>query len=258
MHPHRFVSSVLAATFAWALASPGGAACIVRSGPQTAALVELYTSEGCSSCPPAEKILAQLGRGADRGAWYALALHVNYWDYIGWQDPYAQAIFADRQRWLVQTNQHRVVYTPHFFVAGTEVAGEEEALRTYMAQVNQRPAAADIELGVTDAGGGALRLQAAAHAANGADPLALYLALTEKHLVSRVARGENGGATLTHEHVVRTWLGPFALLDGTTRVQHELTVADKQRFERGELVAFVENERTGLVLQAVGLPACTP
>jgi hypothetical protein len=190
--------------------------------------------------------------------WYALALHVNYWDYIGWQDPYAQAIFSERHQWLVQSNRHRVVYTPHFFVSGAEQPGQPEALRSELARVNADPAGARIRLALTEAGQGGLNLQVSASAPAGDDTLELFVALTENHLVSNVARGENRGATLTHEHVVRSWMGPFRLVDGSAQQQLALSAADQQRFAHGELVAFVQNERTGQVLQAVGLPACTP
>ena len=97
--------------------SDASRACNTGSGPDRAALVELFTSEGCSSCPPADQ---RLGRfpdrepGADKVA--ALAWHVDYWDYIGWKDTLAQAAFSARQRWLVGANRHATLLTPHFFV----------------------------------------------------------------------------------------------------------------------------------------------
>jgi hypothetical protein len=124
--------------------------------------------------------------------------------------------------------------------------------------VNRDPAAAQIQLALSNAGNGGLRVQASAQAPGSTDALALYVALTQNHLVSKVARGENGGSTLTHEHVVRSWMGPFRLVDGSSQMQVELSAADQGRLAQGELVAFVENERTGHVLQAVGLPACRP
>jgi len=87
--------------------------CSAQSGPHTAALVELYTSEGCDSCPPADRWLQGLAaQGFAPGRVVPLSLHVNYWDYIGWKDPYAQQRFADRQRKLAQVIRARVVYTP--------------------------------------------------------------------------------------------------------------------------------------------------
>src|SRR5271169_1166714 len=98
------------------------AACDVKSGPKTAALVELYTSEGCSSCPPADKQLSQFPSPEySLGQVVPISLHVDYWDYIGWKEPFAQAQFSERQSWLVRANGHKTVYTPHFFVSGIEV-----------------------------------------------------------------------------------------------------------------------------------------
>jgi hypothetical protein len=249
----------LAGVLALALARPGSAACSAGSGQKTAALIELYTSEGCSSCPPAEQTLARLQASARGGSeWYALALHVNYWDYLGWQDPYAQPIFSERHHWLVQANRQRVVYTPHFFVSGAEISGQEAALRAELARVNRNPAGAHIQLDLTEAADGVQQVHASARAAGNGEPLALYVALAENHLVSRVARGENGGATLSHEHVVRSWMGPFPLFDGSAQMQQDLSDADNRRLAHGELVAFVENQQTGQVLQALGLASCKP
>ena len=78
------------------------ASCSAQSGERTAALVELYTSEGCSSCPPADRWLSRLGRVYPPERVVPIALHVDYWDYIGWKDPYAKRPFAQRQRTLSQ------------------------------------------------------------------------------------------------------------------------------------------------------------
>jgi hypothetical protein len=241
------------------LPAGAGAACSAASGAQTAGLVELYTSEGCSSCPPAERTLARLGAAPQGGRdWITLAWHVDYWDYIGWRDPYAQPAFTERQRWLVQANGHSTVYTPHVFVNGVESDSQEDALRGELSELRARKADADIHLDVAKGSAGALQLTASAQARAQPDPLALYVAVTENHLVSKVMRGENGGATLTHEHVVRDWMGPFPLVDGAAQVRRELSAADAGRFSRGELVAFVQDQKSGRVLQSLGLPACQP
>src|SRR4029079_9042142 len=93
--------------------------CKARSGAHTTALVELYTSEGCDSCPPADRWLAALasrGHGPDRLV--PIALHVDYWDYIGWKDPYAKALFSSRQRKLAQVMRAKIVYTPQVLLQG--------------------------------------------------------------------------------------------------------------------------------------------
>ena len=91
--------------------------CDARSGAQTAALVELYTSEGCSSCPPADRQLSMLRESLAADANFVpLALHVDYWDYIGWKDSYARTAFGERQQWLVNLHRQTSMYTPQFFV----------------------------------------------------------------------------------------------------------------------------------------------
>lgn len=106
---------LLMPTFSWA-------ACDVKSGPNTAALVELYTSEGCSSCPPADKRLSEFpSREYGFDEVVPISLHVDYWDCIGWKEPFAQPQFSERQSWLVHANGHKTVFTPHFFVSGTEI-----------------------------------------------------------------------------------------------------------------------------------------
>src|ERR1700741_2691555 len=91
---------LLAPAFSWA-------ACDVTSGPATAALVELYTSEGCSSCPPADKRLSEFPSAAySLDKVVPISLHVDYWDYIGWKEPFARAQFAQLQSWLVKVNGH--------------------------------------------------------------------------------------------------------------------------------------------------------
>ncbi|MBA3034656.1 MAG: DUF1223 domain-containing protein [Gammaproteobacteria bacterium] len=234
------------------------AACEVRSGPRTAALVELYTSEGCSSCPPADQQLSRLRQVLDpTAAVVPLSLHVGYWDYIGWKDPYALEAFSTRQSWLVSTKGQRTVYTPHFFVAGAEARNWRGELRDTVRQVNDLPAKADIHLQAGLTTRGALTVQVEATTRDGAAPAALYLAVTESGLASSVTRGENRGARLAHDHVVREWVGPLPLVAGATKVQREITLPAAWNRARLEVVAFVQDERTGSVLQAVSAQHCT-
>lgn len=226
------------------------AGCDARSGPGTAALVELYTSEGCSSCPPADRQLSQLGRSRD-AAVVPLALHVGYWDRLGWADRFAQPRFAQRQEWLVQANRQRTVYTPQFFVAGSEVQGWRRSLREQVREVNARPPSATIRLRSAVSADGVLALDAEAATRTASDPAVLFLAVAENGLATRVVRGENQGATLAHDHVVREWLGPFRLTAGKARVRREVRLPQEWRRDRLETVAFVQDARTGRVLQAL-------
>jgi hypothetical protein len=248
---------MLAAAFPAALPVPAFAGCDVRSGPNTAALIELYTSEGCSSCPPADKQLSRLREALDPAAEVVpLALHVGYWDYIGWKDPYAQDKFAKRQSWLVRANRQQTVYTPQFFVGGAELRAWRGGLRDKVRQLNAAPAAAAIHVSANLGSNGELALKAEATARPGTEPAALYLALAESGLVSKVTRGENGGVTLAHDHVVRAWIGPVRLSNGVARVQRDIALPAAWNRARLEVAAFVQSERDGSVLQAVRAQQC--
>ena len=233
------------------------AACEAQSSAKTAALVELYTSEGCSSCPPADKRLGQLDQVLGPGAAAVpLALHVGYWDYIGWHDPYAKDVFTERQRWLVKLNHHRTVYTPHFFVAGSELALDEDALGAEVKRVNARPAEAEIRIKARVDGSDVLVVDADATARARSSAVALYLAVTESGLSSKVTRGENEGATLAHNHVVRAWMGPISLNAGSVHAQREITLPPQWNRAQLDVVAFVEDQTSGVVLQAVNAGRC--
>jgi hypothetical protein len=254
---HSSAVCKLVAVSSIALPLTAFAACDVRSGPNTVALVELYTSEGCSSCPPADQQLRHLRNELDPAAEVLpLALHVGYWDYIGWKDPYAQATFSQRQNWLVRANQHNTLYTPQFFVSGSELRTWQGTLRDKVRELNARPAAAAIRVQASVVRDGVLALKAEAAVQASAKTAALFLALAESGLTSRVIRGENAGVTLAHDHVVREWIGPILLADGIARVQREITLPAAWNQARLELVAFVQDEHSGRVLQAVGAQQC--
>jgi hypothetical protein len=252
------------AAAALALLTAGGAhaqagGCSASSGPGTAALVELYTSEGCSSCPPADRWLSALrasGLGPDRLV--PLSLHVDYWDYIGWKDPFAKALFSARQREIAAIARNRVVYTPQVVLAGKDYRGwsSQKSFAKAVAAANAGAPRARIELALGPAGTGSttLRTAAAVPAPPDRESAALYVALYENGLSNRVSAGENRGATLAHDYVVREWWGPVAV-DGGGNVALESSFAT-QRVARGGVAAFIQSRRSGEVLQALALPAC--
>jgi len=230
-----------------AIPSTPMAACDLQSGPQTAALVELYTSEGCSSCPPADRRLGRLELG-DKVV--PLALHVGYWDDLGWRDPYAQEAFAQRQNWLVRLAGQSFVYTPQFFVAGTEV--QPAALAARLRELNDQPARASIRLRARAQGEG---LFVRAEVRSRVEGAAFYLAVAENGLSSQVRAGENGGRKLVHDHVVRVWIGPIDLEGGRVAFERNVPLAPGWQRPQLEVSAFVQDRRTGRVLQAAGCDA---
>jgi hypothetical protein len=238
----------------WAHAQPS---CDVRSGAQTAALVELYTSEGCSSCPPADKVLGALHARVKPALAVPLAMHVTYWDGIGWRDPFAQGRFDTRQRALLDQQRLRVAYTPQFFVAGSELRGWSSSLDASIAAVNARRAPVTLTLASRPGAAGIMLEARVVPAPGGGEPGgALYLALTENALSSRVLRGENGGATLRHDAVTRVLLGPVPLVRGAARLQQDVAIPAGWRRERLQAVAFVQAKDSPSILQALSTASC--
>ena len=249
-----FVAAVIAAIGSGA----GAAACSAVSPAHTLALAELYTSEGCDSCPPADKWMSALAaRGLGPGKVVPLALHVDYWDYIGWKDPFAQAQFTERQRQIARLANSKLVYTPQVVLAGRDFrAWNSSAFDAQVKAVNARPARADIQL-TLDTADGRAGISASA-ALKGAAPRAqLFVALTQSRIVSPDKAGENRGVTLKHDYVVREWLGPVALgADGKARLEKIVTPPKGAPTNDLGVVAIVQDASSGEILQALSLEAC--
>lgn len=225
------------------------AGCSVASPAHTVALVELYTSQGCSSCPPADRWLSKL-MASERAI--PIALHVGYWDYIGWKDPFAKREFNARQSWLAERNGSRSVYTPGVFVGGREAPrwSSVSAFASAVQTVNERAPRASLALGGTLEGDRLVaRLDTTSVQAKSPQ---VMLALVQGGFTTTVKAGENRGETLRNDHVVREWAGPFA-------VAREAAVARwtlPSGATRSDLsvVAFAQDAASGEILQAVVLP----
>ncbi|MGH8681787.1 MAG: DUF1223 domain-containing protein [Burkholderiales bacterium] len=240
-------------------AQAAAAECTAKSGAGMAALVELYTSEGCNSCPPADEWLRKLpaaGFGPERVV--PLALHVDYWDYIGWKDPFASPAFGARQRELAAITRARVVYTPQVLLGGRDYRGWSNRARFAddIRAVNAKPARAEIGLGLREPQPGSFEVRASGSVAGREEraEAVLYVAAYENALSNRVTAGENRGVTLHHDFVVREWWGPIALdAAGGVELVRKVTA---RGVTNGGVAAFVQSRRTGEVLQALALPAC--
>jgi hypothetical protein len=258
----RCLVAFAAALAALAAALPARAGqCAAKSSPRTAALVELYTSEGCSSCPPADHWLSTLRQaGQTRGEVVPLALHVGYWDYIGWKDPYAKPAFAARQRRIAALQHSSFVYTPQVVLQGRDFRSwGSGAFERAVAKINARPARATISLSLEPLRDGVLRVEVAARVPEPGrrEAAALYLAAYQSRLVSRVDAGENQGRTLEHDFVVRDWVGPIEFgADGRLRQVRRLSLPSGAAAANSGAAAFVQDRASGEVLQALGLPAC--
>jgi hypothetical protein len=169
--------------------------CTATSARQVASVIELYTSEGCSSCPPADRWLSKLK--ADPAV-VALAFHVDYWDRLGWKDRFASAAFTERQARQQASNGARFSYTPQVVVDGRDRTDWPSA-----AVSTATHALAPIDVVLTREGD---RFVAKVVPQPGAPKkLAAYWAVTEQGHVSAVKAGENEGVTLHHDFVVRDY-----------------------------------------------------
>jgi hypothetical protein len=229
--------------------------CTVVSGTQRVATIELYTSEGCDSCPPADKWLSELPvkkLGTER--LIPLAFHVDYWNQLGWTDPFAQARFSDRQRQHSKRRGATFVYTPQLLLNGQNYRRGMlfDAIAGKVNSINSSRPLADIKLKIS-------RTSDSLHATVEVDAknpqqrdAQLFLALYENGLVNEVKAGENKGHTLKHDFVVRELAGPFKM-DNIGRVRHEQTflLAREWNARNLKLAAFVQSPQNGDVWQAV-------
>jgi hypothetical protein len=232
------------------------AQCVSESGRGTTALVELYTSEGCSSCPPADRWLAGLAQRTAPGSVVPLALHVDYWDYIGWKDPYAKREFSLRQRKLSQLQRMAFVYTPQVLLQGRDFRGwGSRAFDEALARINAQPARAHMRLEILGTDSEVLEVVASAELSEQAEDAALYIAAYQSKLETRISAGENRGRILSHDYVVLEWQGPFALNNRIVE-RRRLPLLPGATAVTSGAAAFVQNRRTGEVLQALLRSAC--
>ena len=219
-----------------------------RAEPRTV-VVELFTSQGCSSCPPAD---AMVGRITDEPGVIALSLHVDYWDYIGWEDPYAQAKFSARQKRYVGDMARRYVYTPQMVVDGRHdaVGSREGEVRDAIAKARRVPMAVRPQFETGD------HPRVVVPRANGAGEASVYLAFYDDKHVTDVGAGENAGRTLTNYNVVRRFerLGSW---DGA-RTSFDVDLSRALKNGRDHCVVIVQKGRTGPILGAAELALAEP
>ena len=209
-----------------------------------AVLVELFTSEGCSSCPPADALLARLHASQPLPGVELVVLseHVDYWDDLGWKDPFSSAIFTQRQ-----TRYGRRAYTPQAVVDGrVDMVGSDE--RALLAAAGRAAAAPHGLLQLSPGGDGrSVSIMVTSLPAHG--PAHVYLAIVEDGLESRVSRGENAGRTLRHFAVVRS-IHDIGVVPGSSErwVGAASLPPEDARRTRKRTIAFVQESADGRVL----------
>jgi hypothetical protein len=251
---------------AWILAVTPQAICgsVAGSEARTPVLVELFTSEGCSSCPPADRFLEKLDGQPVQGAeMIVLSEHVDYWNHIGWKDPYSASFYSQRQSAYANRFGLDSVYTPQMVVDGTsEFVGSNpgladkafrKALGVPKLPVHLSSISADasntlhahLETGGLDASFGAREAE-------------VYVAVALNRAESQVSAGENAGHRLAHVSVVKSLTKVGALKQGQVLAQDvQLKLGPGSDSSGLRLIAFVQEPRQGRVLGAASMPVNT-
>lgn len=218
-----------------------------------AVVIELFTSEGCSSCPPADALLTRLGHGkSSNGAEVIpLGFHVDYWNYLGWQDRFSSHAFSERQeKYAARFNEGP--YTPQLVVdgesqlVGSDSAGAENAI----VQAASRLQESDVELSWESPD----KLLVVATAKENAPSAQVLMAITEDSLASNVAAGENGGHVLHHSAVVRDLRLLGQLSHGRLQIEVPIKSAKDWKPQDLRLVVFLQGAPVGPIIGAASIP----
>ena len=223
----------------------------VTSAEHKTPVVELYTSEGCSSCPRADDWLRQLGQSLDRDfRAVLLAFHVDYWNYLGWPDPYSKPAFTARQRQAAANNRQRNIYTPEFTVDGREARGGANIIQSIQ-HANTQKARADITMRIVRHGDNAIRARIDIDNRAKAHAYQAHLAVYESGITRRIGGGENRGRTLMHDFVVRHWSAPITLRAGANQTEFDLDIPPDWHAPNLGFAVVVQKRDTFETLQAV-------
>jgi hypothetical protein len=255
---HRLILIVLttAAGFlaAFLFAENSSSRSVANANSPTPVVVELFTSEGCSSCPPADLLLQKFDKQPIPGAQLiVLSEHVDYWNHIGWTDPYSSAAYSQRQSTYGNRLQLESVYTPQMVVDGSdEFVGSDshEATKAF------EKAAGNMKIPVRISSATLEGNVVKAHLETGSLPVQsrkadLVFVVALNHAESQVARGENSGRRLTHVAVVRTIIKAASLTDGQSFSQ-DVSAKIEHRADPSQLrvIAFLQESGQGRILGA--------
>jgi hypothetical protein len=231
--------------------------------PGRVVVLELFTSEGCSSCPPADRLLAHLAADpALDGKIVPLAFHVDYWNHLGWRDPFSSPRWSERQERYARALSGRL-YTPQLVVDGHRdaVGSQEGAVRAALGRALAVEPAGRVGVTAGEIAGGRLpvRVTAQLDPERAEGPAEVWLAVFENGLASAVPRGENAGRELHHDHVVRQLEKVFRLSpdDGGRRRSESLTVPLEPEWNPEHLgvAAFLQDpESLEILAAAEGAP----
>jgi len=210
-------------------------------------VLELFTSEGCSSCPPADALISELG--ASSKSVIPLAYHVDYWNHLGWADPFSSRQWSERQSDYARAMNLDGEYTPQMVISGAWQCGGSDAgsIERAVAAARSQPALGRTSIQTSLAAAGSRKLQVKVSAqllTAGPGRLVVMLALYESGLVSKIGAGENGGREITYDYTVRKLLPAFEL-DGAkgASASKELNIELDDSWSRAHLgvAAFIQD-----------------
>jgi hypothetical protein len=237
------------------------AAALSGEAPRAPVVVELFTSEGCSSCPPADVLLQKLAADASGVPVIALGEHVDYWDHQGWKDRFSSAALTARQQVYGARFNVDSIYTPQMVVDGrAELVGSDAgAARRAIDRVSAQPHGVVRIALEPDRGSAPARLTATVNVSNlpaisRGDRADVVVAITEDHLSSDVTRGENRGRVLKHAAVVRQLTAIGGAQAPTASALTGLTIDPGWKRERLTVVAFVQERRSRAILASAAVP----
>ncbi len=208
---------------------------------QSAVVVELFTSQGCASCPPADALLAELGKRDDV---IPLALHVPYWDHIGWKDRFASPENEKRQRGYARAGGWRMIYTPQMVIMGAEhvVGSRADQVDALIAQHAAKPPHVALSLERHD-GQVWIRAEAIGEMA----PCDVHIVRYDAAHEVMINRGENAGRTITYTHIVQDW-DMAARWDGTGVYESAVAAAEGEH-----IVVILQAPKNGHIMAAARL-----
>jgi len=214
------------------------------------AVVELFTSEGCSSCPPADALIAQVQQEDKNLPVYILAFHVDYWDRLGWKDAFSDVAYSDRQRRYAAWLNLSSIYTPEVVVNGRQefVGSESGALHEAIQSGLDQQGDVQLTLSGLKRDGGRLDWQCRAEGVGARAHVSVVVALVERTAVTKVRAGENSGRTLSHVQVVRQFV--MASLDGKGNSAGKLDWPAGIAPGEGEVIAFLQDQDNGKIIAA--------
>jgi len=250
--PIGILATLLLATlsFSWVQVSGAAKKAVNMGNTRTPVLIELFTSEGCSTCPPADALLEKLDESQPVSAAELIVLseHVDYWNNIGWKDPYSSSEFSERQRDYSERFGRGSVYTPQMVVDGhLEFVGgdEQRAIRAIENAAKVQKIAVALSSIHRQANNTiTLHVEVGPLRSNATQSGNVLIAIADDSDESHVSRGENAGRTLRHVAVLRSLI-PVGTVDGVREFSRDVTVKDGKWNSRSLRIVAIVQEMSG-------------